>query len=81
MPVPDPKSWTYHRARMGYLSKVLPAGDPQIEAERQALKAALAAAKNDAHIRALVDSAPRLTERQRAILAGLLAPYPGGATG
>lgn len=51
--------------------------DPQFRVER-ARKAVAARNSVDAHIRALVDAAPPLTDEQRARLATLLAPTPGG---
>lgn len=53
--------------------------DPVWRRER-ARKAALARTTVDAHIRALVDAAPPLTDEQRNRLAALLAPGTGEAS-
>ncbi len=64
------------RSRVGNLSKKAKQrpDDPAVLAELQQARRDYAAAALEAHIKALVDSAPPLTPEQRDRLAVLLAP-------
>ena len=61
-------SWTTERARVASLSRSRTADDPALVAARRDLRAARA----EDYIKALVDSAPPLTDEQRERLALLL---------
>lgn len=63
-------SWTNERARVASLSRSRKPDDPSLLEARRNLRAARA----EDYVRKLVDSAPPLTDEQRARLAALLQP-------
>lgn len=68
-------TWTEERARVASLSRSRTPNDPDLIAARRNLRAARA----EDYIRKMVDSAPPLTDQQRARLAALLRPIPSAA--
>ena len=61
-------SWTAERARVASLSRSRTSDDPDLVQARERLRVA----RFEEHVRKLVDTAPPLTDEQRARLAGLL---------
>lgn len=68
-------SWKHARAHLARLSKTHPKDHPEIVAARQALKAL----RLEEHVRAVVVSAPPMTDEQRERVAAILRPVGGAA--
>ncbi len=84
--MPDPSSWTHHRARVAALSRDRAPDDPELVAAREALADArrrastvLRAERLAKAINKTVAEAPPLTDEQRARLAALLHTSAGSA--
>ena len=67
-------SWTQERARVAVLTRHRPADDPELIEARRNLKAL----RLEDHVKAVVDSAPPLTEAQRERIHQILHGAPTG---